>query len=464
MPKSVLVLDAIATHRIRLAALLESAHYSVVTASGVTDFQGNPGDYDLVLFGLPDDRPGAVVAKLGAGLQGSGTPILCLDARGSPLRRLLVLRAGARDVLPSKSPDDLMLARIRGLIRERETEKECERRRMTAASFGFSEAVQAFERQSRIVCTGSSAALPERLSAVLPHQVVVAEAGEILKNDAPRAAPDAIVVWVDGDGSAIDMLLPELRDRMPLGQPPVMVIYPPDRPDLATRALMQGAKEVAVQTAGFEEFELRIRNMLVRKHLRDVLRLADEQSYRLAATDPLTGLYNRRYAETYLADFLARSAGKAAEFCLVMVDVDHFKRVNDRYGHSVGDRVLAEIAHRLQDNVRACDLVARYGGEEFLIVLPDTHVSDAMSMAERLLKAVSASPVRSGDTATVTVTASIGVASAQVDGQIVAHRNGTSGRFESFTKGPFLPILEAADAALYRAKNTGRNRVEVNAA
>ena len=127
---------------------------------------------------------------------------------------------------------------------------------------------------------------------------------------------------------------------------------------------------------------------------------------------------------------------------LLMIDIDHFKAVNDRYGHTVGDRVLREIAERIGYNVRGFDLAARYGGEEFVVVMPDTSVEVALAVADRLREKIAEVPVATtGAAEELGVTVSIGVAE-------------TRGKEESFES-----LLRRADEALYRAKGEGRNRV-----
>ena len=205
--------------------------------------------------------------------------------------------------------------------------------------------------------------------------------------------------------------------------------------------------------------------MLERKRMRDRLRKTDEQSYRLAATDPLTGLYNRRYAEAYLADLMMREQEHERGFVMMVVDLDHFKVVNDRYGHSAGDRVLCEVANRIRDNLRACDLISRHGGEEFLAVLPDTGVIEAERTAERLRQSIAGMPIPLENGVQVSITASIGVAFGQdIETEAVSARTGTFDIEEASNLPPLRQVFDAADAALYRAKVKGRNRVEFSAA
>lgn len=184
---------------------------------------------------------------------------------------------------------------------------------------------------------------------------------------------------------------------------------------------------------------------------------ADENNRIMAAIDPLTGVANRRSLISALDRDVSRAVRTREPIALMMVDIDHFKRVNDRYGHPVGDQVLCHVVNVLRGRVRAQDLVGRYGGEEFMVVLPDTTLLGAEQLARELCRAVAESRCRVGATeggsdarpesgggTSIAVTVSIGV---------------FGGRLESGDSWDML--IAAADRALYQAKENGRNRVEV---
>jgi diguanylate cyclase (GGDEF)-like protein len=174
------------------------------------------------------------------------------------------------------------------------------------------------------------------------------------------------------------------------------------------------------------------------------LKLADanDQLERLARTDALTGLANKRALEEALYRDLSRADRDKTNLAVAIVDVDHFKQVNDRHGHSVGDIVLARVAQLLATNLRSGDLATRYGGEEFVLILPGSNAFGAKLAAERLRKVLEKSPIAvPGEP--LTITASFGVAS------VCGPGCGRSGK----------ELLERADAALYAAKRNGRNRV-----
>lgn len=173
--------------------------------------------------------------------------------------------------------------------------------------------------------------------------------------------------------------------------------------------------------------------------MRDLNRTLEETSRR----DPLTGLLNRRALMDILRVQVQRSANNGRAFVVAMLDVDHFKSVNDRFGHDSGDRVLVELAGVLLDNMRATDQCGRWGGEEFLIMLPDTDLTDGQSALDRVVSGVRALPIMVGEEP-LRLTVSVGMADHQV-GETLSD------------------TLSRADQALYLAKHEGRDRVALPA-
>ena len=158
--------------------------------------------------------------------------------------------------------------------------------------------------------------------------------------------------------------------------------------------------------------------------------------------DPLTGLANRRkFAERYQYD-MARAERARSPLSLLMLDIDHFKEINDRHGHLAGDACLKWLAALLTGSVRAVDLVARYGGEEFLVLLPEMSADQSLAAAERMRAQIQASPVHIGEgMPPVAVTVSIGAATTTTASELTLD-----------------DLLARADQAVYRAKRAGRNR------
>jgi diguanylate cyclase (GGDEF)-like protein len=168
----------------------------------------------------------------------------------------------------------------------------------------------------------------------------------------------------------------------------------------------------------------------------------------LSIHDGLTGLYNFREFHRQLAEEVERSWRYGHSFSLLMLDIDHFKSVNDTFGHLAGDEVLRALATRIRQEVRPADRIARYGGEELVIILPETRASGALTMAERLRDTIASHPISLGPGQTVTLTVSIGVAAYPEDAD-------SAERLADLVE----RLIGAADKALYAAKDAGRNRV-----
>ena len=167
-------------------------------------------------------------------------------------------------------------------------------------------------------------------------------------------------------------------------------------------------------------------------------------------TDVLTGWHNRRYLQVRLHEELARARRDREHLVCLMLDVDHFKRINDTYGHAAGDYVLQEIANRIDAQIRASDVAARYGGEEFIVLLPDTDLESGTKLAERIRKAVSAAQYDLPGGEKETITASIGISGTLPD------------RDAEDLKTLGEALIAHADVALYEAKSDGRDRIAVD--
>jgi two-component system cell cycle response regulator len=222
---------------------------------------------------------------------------------------------------------------------------------------------------------------------------------------------------------------------------PVIMLTGRTDTDSRVEGLRIGADDYVCKPFDDRELLARIDGMLRIKRKHDEVQKAKEQLEQIAVQDALTGLYNYRYLHTRLTEEFKRSERYRDPLACAMVDIDLFKHVNDQYGHDVGDAVLSEVARRLRGAVREIDVVARYGGEEFLLVLPSTHFAGAMTVADRVWRAVGAEPVVT-QVGQHPVTVSIGVA-----------------LYPSRDVKTKDQLLKAADRALYQAKSEGRNRI-----
>lgn len=233
-----------------------------------------------------------------------------------------------------------------------------------------------------------------------------------------------------------------LKARPDLQDVPVIILTGMNDRERKIKGLEQGASDYITKPFDHEELVARVKVHLKIKKLQDDLKRSNELLLELSNTDHLTGLFNRRYMMEALDKEVQRSVRKGGTLSLIMLDIDHFKLVNDSFGHLQGDVVLQRVALQLQKELRSYDCAARYGGEEFVAILPDSTLKESIFVADRIRLAVQGTRF-SGQLSALSLTASMGVAcfsqehSATVDG-----------------------FIKQADDALYRAKANGRNRVE----
>jgi two-component system cell cycle response regulator len=237
------------------------------------------------------------------------------------------------------------------------------------------------------------------------------------------------------DESALAMVTVEDDDAVADAQGPPAVAAPIQFGDRVIGALAMAPRAPAHPNDG-------VLVKTIARELGGPLRMATlvEESRFMATIDPLTGLLNRRAFLEWGAREANRSARYKDPFCMLLLDVDHFKSINDQRGHAVGDAVLSALARLLTASIRSCDVVARWGGEEFVVAVPSTPHEGAMHLAERIRKSVAELEVVDSSRNRVQVTASFGVA------QLVGH--------ESLEQ-----LVDRADRAMYGAKSAGRNRV-----
>jgi two-component system, cell cycle response regulator len=299
-------------------------------------------------------------------------------------------------------------------------------------------------RQPRILLADDDETMREYVAKLLEAHgmhVVIAEDG----HRALAKAKDGEI-----DLAMLDIVMPGLdgldccrllKGMTPEGFLPVMLLTARTDTDSRVTGLRIGADDYVCKPFDEREMMARVHNLLRLKRLHDHINESKERLAALAVQDELTGLYNYRYLHTRLHEEFKRAERYREPLSCVMVDVDHFKRINDRFGHDVGDEALREVSVRLRKAVREVDVVARYGGEEFLLVLPSTNFSGALAVAERVWRSVAQDMFTfAGQQERVSV--SVGVA-------VYPSRDIKSKD----------QLIKAADRALYQAKHEGRDRI-----
>ena len=382
-------------------------------------------------------------------------PVVMVTALDQQADRLAGLKAGADDFLTKPVQDVALFARVRSLTRLKQMTDELRHRHAKGAELGAivpSALEHGPDETSRVLVISDDDVIDGLVEDIegLPGRV------EFDYQDDARLALDQIrdslpdLIMVDLSLKSYDplRLCSAIRSFEGSRLLPLLGLARESDMRRLVRALDIGVNDYLMRPVDCQEMAARVKTQLRRKRYVEYLRNSVHESLEMAVTDPLTGLYNRRYLGTHLSRLFRDAHSRSQPLSLLVLDVDHFKRVNDTMGHDIGDVVLKEIAERLHLSVRGMDLACRYGGEEFVFVMPDTDRQAALAIAERLRKEIGETPVTVAAEQAISVTVSIGVATTSVADPEDTPQN----------------MLKRADEALYRAKETGRNRVVEEAA
>ncbi len=459
MSGRILIVDGVATNRIVLRVKMLAAQFMVEVCATQAEAQAliARNRPDLILLNLSDlseDRH-SFCAALKADPDTQGIAIIAVGLADTARARFAALDAGADDVLAHPIHDALLLARIRSLLRARSATDELFLRDGTSRALGFADGQTPFGVPGQVTLiaqhAGSLHDLIVHLNTGLDQPVQISDIAAVLCGNDPVSGPDLFIIpaiMSMADAGPLFGLVSDLRSRVDTRLSSLLIVVPDDAPDMAALFLDLGADDVVMQNALPQEVILRVNTLVQRKQLQDTLRRNLRDGLQAAVTDPLTGLFNRRYVDHHLARMSEQSVTAGRELAIMMIDIDHFKAINDRFGHAAGDRVLVAIAARLRENLRAVDLVARIGGEEFLIAMPRATARQAQGAANRLRRLISQTPFDLGEAhPPINVTISVGVA---LSGEAGPDRPDTH------------QMCDLADAALYRAKTAGRDRVAMD--
>jgi two-component system, cell cycle response regulator len=436
-------------------ATLENAYFNVTRTSdseGVLQSLRRENPDLLVIDGQQADRAVAVLYSLSNEISQRHAPCLLVCAADQTVLRARAVELGVDDILLRDSADVEVFSRIRSLNRLRMAREELRNREATEMLLGQTHMNRRdpLISDARIFLVADSEEAHQALAQVMPEWAAPQLAnGADVGERAVSAMCDLIVVDLAAKGFDPLRVIANLRTARATRHLPLLALAAPAAPDIAKRAIELGADDMLGQPLDAAEATTRMRTLVRRKRLADRLRDNLHLSIRLATTDPLTGLYNRHYVLCHLSTLMQRANQTRRPLSVALIDVDHFKKINDTWGHSAGDTVLRHIGERLALNVRGVDLAGRYGGEEFIVVMPDTDAETAKMIAQRLCAVIAEHkfPCRPAeDDAPIALTVSIGLA-------CLSPHDDAAGR----------QIIDRADAALYRAKHEGRNRVVMSA-
>lgn len=457
MAGRILICDAVATNRIVLRCKLTAAYYDVVQASVMENVA------KLAQEAMPDamildaDRGWKESLDAARGVGGElPCPVILLTQAIAPADRAAAIRAGATAVLNRPVDENLLLAALRRSMRESCADAELLGRAGLSSTFQLAEPAAEFRQLEpvNLIAFGSPRlhTLHRPLERAMRQPVRCPGMGDASAPTELAGRTFVVITEMEKRTRAL-RLVSEIRSRPGTRDAAILLVVTGEGTntdegiDLLTTALDVGADDVQIGE-DIEEMAARLETQLKRRRRQEALKNSISAGLRLAARDPLTGLYNRRVAMPQLAEMLRQAKDTGRALTVMIADLDHFKQINDTFGHASGDRVLVEVARRLRAAVTEDDMVARIGGEEFLIALPNASIEAGSVAAGRIHAALRDLPVRDPSVSGgIPVTASIGIASYAP---------------KSDDQPPQVnDLLEIADQALLRAKSDGRDQIMV---
>lgn len=454
MTARILVVDDVEPNVRLLEAKLTLEYYEVLTAC----------DGATALRIAADERPDIILLDvMMPGMDGFETcrrlkadpvtrhiPVVLVTALDGREDKIKGLDAGADDFVTKPIDDVILFARVKSLVRLKSVMDELREREESGRRLGVDTDGAGRLRGSggRVLIVDDNERQANKMAEQLAgeHRPTV-EPDPAAALIAARGPVDLVIVNVSSPGFDGLRFVAQIRSTEASRRLPILaVIDQADRPRLL-KALELGVNDILLRPVDPEELDARTRTQIRRKRYADFLKQKLDYSLEMAVTDALTGLHNRRYMAGQLQALLGRAGQGGDSVAVLVMDIDHFKAVNDGFGHDAGDEVLREFAVRLATNVRAIDLPCRLGGEEFVVVMPGAALEDALRVADRIRRDVAAQPFPiMGGAEGLTITVSVGVAAS--------------------TGGSDTPeaLLKRADEGVYEAKANGRNQVIARAA
>ena len=451
MTARVLVVDDILANVRLLEAKLTAEYFEVITAMNGLDaleaIARNKPDLVLLDVMMPGLDGIEVCKRIKSNPATQHIPVIMVTALDQPEDRVRGLNAGADDFLTKPVNDISLFCRIKSLVRLKMLTDELRIRAETGNSIHSMLKVEAQStaKDGRILLVDTRETSVERIKTALAgHHLVtsVVDPNSAVETAATVGVPyELIIISLEHEKFDGLRLCSQLRSFEATRQTPILILVEPDDQVRLLRALDMGVNDYLLRPVDRQELLARVNTQIKRWRYTEQLRSSVKASIELAVTDPLTGLYNRRYLETHLTNLIEHFINRGKSLAVLALDVDFFKPINDTYGHDAGDKVLQELAVRIRENTRTIDLCCRTGGEEFVLVLPSTNMEAAHIIAERLRKSIASKVFTAGPITGIPVTISIGVATL------------------SNAQDTLETLLKRADSALYAAKREGRNRV-----
>ena len=449
--EKILIVDDDPTNVKLLSAKLGDSNYTILKAYGGEEAlqKAKSENPDLVLLDvmMPDMNGYDVTSQLKNCTETSNIPIILVTALDGSDNKTKGLEAGADDFLNKPVHTAELKARVKSLLR---LKRYCDQLKTRAQAEGmvlnpfFNDDNIAELRMPNLLIVednATDAKLIKSLLNSLACNISTVHSGEEALSCCNNYKVDIMI---------LDMLLPgldgyevvkQVKENASTQSTQIIVVTSLQDIESKIKGYEAGVDDFLMKPINFNEFRARVNSLIKKKAYHDKLMGNFEVAVQAAITDKLTGVYNNGYFQHYLKNELKRADRHHHPVSLLMLDIDNFKLVNDRHGHLAGDKLLKEVAAKLNQSIRDIDVLARFGGDEFAIILPYTQKENAAAIAERIRLAIEKCTVAVNDQTSITLSMSIGVAD-YAPGVDTAH-----------------DVIQKADKALYTAKLNGKNKV-----
>ena len=448
MTATVLVVDDLEQNVKLLEVKLLSEYYTVITASSgakaLEILSQNQVDIVLLDVMMPGMDGFETCKHIKSNLDTTHVPVVMVTALSEIEDRIKGLEAGADEFLTKPINDTALFARVKSLTRMKTVIDELKLRNKTNEALGneLIELKDNFSDNKILLLDDDiiqSKNIKQNLESLTGQVIVISNLEEI--HTLGSFIPDLIIISCQMDSEDPLRIGVALRSKPPFKNSILMLLAEEENIPMVIKGMELGINDYFIYPVDKSELQARVKTQLRRKQYQDNLRKELEESVDLSTKDGLTGVFNRRYFDIHIKQMTKKAKQSHQKMCLMMFDMDHFKSVNDTYGHPAGDAVLKTLAALFKNSFRVTDLIARYGGEEFVVLLGNTDLANGLIIAEKVRAEIEALDfiVPEKDTP-LKKTTSIGVA-------------------EYIQTETVEDFISRVDKALYEAKETGRNKV-----
>ncbi|RTK92810.1 MAG: PleD family two-component system response regulator [Rickettsiales bacterium] len=450
MTATVLVVDDLEQNVKLLEVKLLSEYYTVVTAnSGAKALEMlSQNEIDIVLLDvmMPEMDGYETCRHIKSNQDTTHIPVVMVTALSEIEDRIKGLEAGADEFLTKPINDVALFAKVKSLTRMKTVVDELKLRNKTSEALG-AESIDIKDNFSdnKILLLDDdviqSKNIKQNLEALTRQVMVISNLEEIYSLGS--FIPDLVIISCQMDSEDPLRIGVVLRSKPPFKNSILMLLAEEENIPMVIKGMEIGINDYFIYPVDKSELQARVKTQLRRKQYQDDLRKELEESVDLSTKDGLTGVFNRRYFDIHVKQMTEKAKQSNQKMCLMLFDMDHFKEVNDTYGHPAGDAVLKALTALLKTSFRVTDLIARYGGEEFVVLLGNTDITNGLKIAEKTREQVEQLEFIIPDKETpLKKTTSIGIA-------------------EYIYTETVEEFINRVDKALYEAKETGRNKVVV---